>query len=166
VYALTVAKSGFRLQRLEDGNCDPPDITKPRPGRGTPQGFEEVLQPGQKPTCGLVLVSGNGGNDSGTTVYAQAANLAEFAGAIKAVLDRPAINKTDIPGIFNFRLRFAGGPANSAGVPPTSSTTAAADLAGPSILTAIQEQLGLKLDAKRGPGEFLVVDSIERPTEN
>jgi uncharacterized protein (TIGR03435 family) len=168
VYALTVAKSGFRLQRLEDGSCDPPDTTQTRPGRFTPQGFEEVLQPRQKPTCGVVLVAGNGGNEPGTTVYAQAANLAEFAGTIKAVLDRPVINKTDIPGIFNFRLRFAGGLANSAGAPPTSSTspTAAADPARPSLFTAIQEQLGLKLDATRGPGEFLVVDSIERPTEN
>jgi len=158
VYAMTVAKGGMKVQPLEDGSCDPRDPTKPRPARGTPDGIAEVLQPGQKPTCALVAVMAKGGGDPGTIVSAQAASLTEFAGVVRAVLDRPIINKTGIPGIFNFRVQFANFQ-NTAGPTP-------ADPAGPSIFTAVQEQLGLRLEATKGPGEIFVIDNIEHPTEN
>src|SRR5215475_4376056 len=87
VYALTVLKGGLTLQRLEDGSCDPRDSTKPpRPGVGTPDGFKEILQPGQKPTCTLILVSAGPGG-LGTILNAKASNLTEFAGALRLVLD-------------------------------------------------------------------------------
>jgi uncharacterized protein (TIGR03435 family) len=71
------------------------------------------------------------------------------------LLDRPVIDKTGITGLFSFRLTYAPDAAN------------AADLdAGPSIFTALEEQLGLKLEPSRGAGEFLVVDRVERPSEN
>jgi uncharacterized protein (TIGR03435 family) len=167
VYVMTVLKNGIKLESLQDGSCDARDSTKPpRPVRGTPDGLMEVLQPGQKPTCALMFVTASGGGDPRTTLWAQAANLTEFAGAVRMVVDRPVINRTGISGIFNFQMHFAafqnatrpGGGAE----PPTSPS----DPAGPSIFTAIQEQLGLKLEATKGPGEFLLIDSIERPSEN
>jgi uncharacterized protein (TIGR03435 family) len=67
------------------------------------------------------------------------------------------IDDTGIVGLFDFRLEFTTLALDSAtqlGVPTARS-----------IFTAV-EQLGLKLESARGPGEFLVIDSIERPTEN
>jgi uncharacterized protein (TIGR03435 family) len=164
VYAITALKGGTKLQPLEAGSCDPRDPTKPpRPVRGTPDGMAEVLQPGQKPTCAMMSVMSKSGGDPGTILMSQASNLTEFASALRLVLDRPVIDRTGIPGMFNFRMQFAGSPGATA---LKQDGVAAADPAGPSIFTASQEQIGLKLESTRGPAEFLVVDRVERPTEN
>jgi uncharacterized protein (TIGR03435 family) len=100
--------------------------------------------------------------------------LTQFAG-------RLVYDKTDLKGLFDFRLQFSsegltlpgapaglappppglgpGGPGGPGGVP-----TAAADPV-PSLFTAIQE-LGLRLESSKGPVEVLVVDSAQKPTEN
>jgi uncharacterized protein (TIGR03435 family) len=83
-----------------------------------------------------------------------AAVLANF------VADRMVIDRTGLTGNFDFELRWT----------PQNLQTATPDPAGgpdaPSIFAALQEQLGLKLDAQRGPIEFLVIDSIEHPLPN
>jgi uncharacterized protein (TIGR03435 family) len=69
-------------------------------------------------------------------------------------LDRPVINKTGLTGKYDFTLKFT--PGQSAGP----------DSEAPSIFTAVQEQLGLKLEPTKAPLDVLVIDSIEKPTEN
>src|SRR5215471_9805337 len=101
VYTLNVAKGGFKLQPLQDGSCNPPDPSHPRPLRSTADGLVEVLQPGEKTTCGLAMVTASAGN-AGTTVYALAANITEFAGILRAVLDRPVVDRTSLKGRYNF----------------------------------------------------------------
>ena len=81
-----------------------------------------------------------------------AETLANFAA------DRMVIDRTGLSGAFDFELKWT--PDNlRAGSPGATSVGDNATL-----FTALQEQLGLKLDAQRGPVEFLVVDSAERPT--
>ena len=63
---------------------------------------------------------------------------------------RPVVDRTGLTGRFDFTLNWA----------PEGST----DTDAPSIFTAVQEQLGLKLEPSRGPVDVLVVDSAERPT--
>ena len=70
------------------------------------------------------------------------------------VLRRPVVDRTGLAGEFTFSLQFA--PPNA----PASDTSA------PSITTAFQEQLGLRLEDSRGPVEGLVIESVERPSEN
>jgi uncharacterized protein (TIGR03435 family) len=93
----------------------------------------------------------------------QGMTLDEFSGLVLTAsafgfkLDRPILDKTGLAGRFDFHLEFAIDDHLAA---------AASDSAGPSIFTAVQQQLGLKLEPARGPGEFLVIDHIERPSEN
>ena len=69
-------------------------------------------------------------------------------------VDRPVVDRTGLAGTFGFTLMFS--PFNT--VPHVSDD--------PSIFTALQEQLGLKLEPARGPVELLVIDSVEPPTPN
>jgi uncharacterized protein (TIGR03435 family) len=82
-------------------------------------------------------------------------------------LDRPVIDKTGITGKFNFRIEFAPDEATpffrTAGGDPSAVP---AEPAGPSIFTALREQLGLKLERATGPVEFLIIGHVERPSEN
>jgi uncharacterized protein (TIGR03435 family) len=110
----------------------------------------------------MTAIMSKGEGEPGTILMSQASSLTEFANAFRLVLDRPVIDRTGIPGMFNFHMQFAG----SVGATALKQDGVAADPAGPSIFTAIQEQIGLKLEATRGLAEFLVVDRVERPTAN
>ena len=72
-----------------------------------------------------------------------------------SVFSQRVITRTGLSGDFELELRFAS---------DSSPTAAAPEF--PSIFTAVQEQLGLKLDSQRGPVEVLVIDSVEPPTED
>src|SRR5262249_36872657 len=98
-------------------------------------------------------------------------NFDEITANLRQVLDRPVINKTGLSGLYDFVLTFAPDPSTSLGLlnqGRETSLTPSDDVptGGASIFKALQEQLGLKLEPAKGPGEFLVIDSIERPTEN
>ena len=80
-----------------------------------------------------------------------------LTGFLSKALDRTVINKTGLTGAFDFHLEWA--PQHTSDVP-------ADDSAAPSIFTAVQEQLGLRLEAAKGPVEFLVIDHAEKPSEN
>ena len=74
-------------------------------------------------------------------------------------MERPVLDATGIPGFFNFKLEWS--PEVSANKAPDANESTA-----PSIFTALQEQLGLKLESGKGPVEIIVVDHAEKPTEN
>ena len=135
-YELVVAKGGPKLKPF-DGSCKPIEWTK------------VVLEPGD-------CHNEAGASGPNATRFWHAITIDDFMMAIldKQFVGRPVVNKTGIPGIFDIHLTFA---------PQQSST---APDAGPSIFTAIQEQLGLRLVPARGSEEVLVVDHIEKPSEN
>ena len=76
---------------------------------------------------------------------------------LRSMLRRAVIDKTGLAGYYHFTFDFGATELNA--VSP-------ADSGKPSIFTALQEQLGLKLEATRGPVEVLVIDSVDRPTPN
>jgi uncharacterized protein (TIGR03435 family) len=156
VYAMTVAKGGPKLQASATGSCNPEG---PRPSNPREAELAAAkLVPGEKPACGVGFIRANGPN---LIVDPHGIRLDEFAKNFLSILDRPVIDKTGITGSFDLHLEFA--PDDSTpGVQLGPSDTPS----GASIFTAMQEQLGLKLESDRGPGEFLVIDSIERPSEN
>jgi uncharacterized protein (TIGR03435 family) len=79
------------------------------------------------------------------------------------------IDKTGVNGTFDFHLEYT--PDETLGRTPAGGDAAGQagalpDTSGPSIFTAVQEQLGLKLDSGSGPVDVLVIDRVERPSEN
>jgi uncharacterized protein (TIGR03435 family) len=88
--------------------------------------------------------------------------IQQFADGLVSVVGGVVVDRTNLPGIYDIDLRWTPEFERQAGDP------AAAPIAtdAPNIFTAIQEQLGLKLEPGRVPTEVLVVDSVERPTEN
>ena len=95
------------------------------------------------------------------------ARMSDFTGLMQsAVLDRPVLDQTGLTGRFDFTLNWTPDDSQFAGmgarVPPP---TEAAD-APPNLYTAIQEQIGLKLDATRAPADVMVIDHVEKPSAN
>jgi bla regulator protein BlaR1 len=153
VYELTIAKSGFKLQPMKDGDCTPFDPLKPPDFTKTPV---EILA-----GCGVVRYGPPRGERPAFVEY-HGMSLDEISGNLVQVLDRPVINKTGVSGIFHFHVEFA--PDGT--IPKFAPAVPDDPPGGASIFTAFQEQLGLKLEPAKAPGEFLVIDSVERPSEN
>ena len=88
--------------------------------------------------------------------------------SLSSVLGRPVTDETGLKGYYDFRLEWT--PDEPAGPPgvglPAGGTPQPADRSGPSIFTALQEQLGLKVETRKGPVEVLVIDHVESPSEN
>jgi uncharacterized protein (TIGR03435 family) len=84
--------------------------------------------------------------------------MSAFPDYLAGQLQRPVIDRTGLTGTWDLDLQFA---PDGVGLTP-----AAPQDSGPSLFTALEEQLGLKLELSTGPVEVLVVDRIERPTTN
>ena len=91
--------------------------------------------------------------------YGTNASIADFIGEIqRIVLDRPVVDRTGLTGKYNIELSFTREDAQSLGL------TELSDSAAPNLLTALQQQLGLKLEATRTQVDILVIDQAEKPT--
>jgi uncharacterized protein (TIGR03435 family) len=92
--------------------------------------------------------------------------MAQFLDALSIMLGRRTIDRTGSTGIFDIHLEFSpeGTALDRRGVGDIDSPANAGspDTSRPSIFTAVQEQLGLKLESQRGPAEVLVIDRMER----
>lgn len=142
VFALTVGVCGPKLQPFKEGSCmtvdfSSPDHPPPLPKPGQPLPL----------VCGMGRGSGNGYDLPG-------ASMAVFCRDISYRLDRPAIDKTGIVGLYNIHLDLS----------------AAENQTDPSLISAAVRsavrKLGLKLEPAEGSGEFLVIDNVERASEN
>jgi bla regulator protein blaR1 len=89
------------------------------------------------------------------------------AGLLSERAQRVVIDKTGLTGYYDIALNFTPTPNQlPQGPPPLGAPPPQIDPDGPSLFTALQEQLGLKLQDSRGPVEIVVIDSIDQPTEN
>ena len=98
----------------------------------------------------------------------QHATVKQLVSTLTVDLGRPVIDKTGLTGLFDFKLEWT--PDNyqlsrtmPMAIPPSDSP----DSAGLSLFTAVKEQLGLRLESQKGPGDVVVIDHVERiPIEN
>jgi len=93
-------------------------------------------------------------------IVATNATMDRFAEILSRQMDLPVVNHTGLDGVFNVKLQWT--PENAR----LAKAADSAALDGPSIFTAIQEQLGLRLHAEKVPVEVLVIDHAEKPSEN
>ena len=136
VYAITVTKTGAKLSKNETGGI--------LPGFGGPPRNFNVRN----------------------------ATMAEFAGVLQAnILDRPVVDQTELGSTrYDFTLKWTpdpsqgqiGGPGPGANVPPAAPDPDAP----PDLFTAFQQQLGLKLESTKAAVDVLVIDKVEKPSEN
>ena len=106
----------------------------------------------------------------GTLTFTKS-TTATLAAQLSLLTGRVVIDKTGLEGDYDFELRWAQEPGQ--GSPDAFGLSAVAsdtpppvDANGPSIFTALQEQLGLRLESQKGPVEMLVIDRVERASEN
>jgi uncharacterized protein (TIGR03435 family) len=89
--------------------------------------------------------------------------MAEFVSILqRAVLDRPVVDKTGLTAKYDFDLDWAADETQFGGEMPA----AAADAPNPPFFVAIEQQMGLQIEAKRGTVEGLIVDVAQQPTPN
>lgn len=139
VYALVVAKNGPKLQESQVKEATGPRGPMMRMGRGELSG--------------------------------QGVKLDMLASTLSSQLGRTVIDRTGLKGNFDFKLTWTPDPGQSAtplggGPPPGADAPPPPDPNGPSVFTALQEQLGLRLESQRGPVEMLVIESVAKPSEN
>jgi uncharacterized protein (TIGR03435 family) len=106
-------------------------------------------------------------NSSGTQYVARMvaykASLPQIAETVRIVVGRHVLDRTGIPGEFKFNLLFAPSEAMEAEISQHSTLPI---MTSPSLQTALESEVGLKLEPGRGPVEFLTIERIERPSEN
>ena len=103
------------------------------------------MTPDHTPDCNI--------NDPPGRISLGTQPMRQFAAILSDAVQRPVNDRTGLSGNFSAVITFA-------------SDNATPDPNLPSLFTALQEQLGLKLDSTRGPVDVLVIDRIERPTED
>jgi uncharacterized protein (TIGR03435 family) len=110
--------------------------------------------PEQLMECGFLTSNLPGG---ARRLRAKGISLSDLTGMMRTFVDRPVIDRTALTGGFDLDLSFVP----QLGVPLPGDT-----LDVPFIFTAVEEQLGLKLESTKTPMEVLVIDAIQRPSEN
>jgi uncharacterized protein (TIGR03435 family) len=154
-YALVVAKNGPKLQEASaaPSGPDPADAQAPKgpafKGRGMRMGRGEL---------------------SG-----QSAPLSMLAEGLSNQLGRTVVDKTGLKGIYDFTLKWTPdesqgqtfkGPGDGGEPHPSADSAPPPEGSGPTVFTALEEQLGLKLESQKGPVEILCIDQVEKPSEN
>jgi uncharacterized protein (TIGR03435 family) len=168
MFALTMARPDKRLgPKLRPSGPDcalirPPEGVPmppppPPPPAGNPRGQTRLIMPTDEPLrrrCGSMLFPG--------WLSMRGATMKELARPLSQLTSRPVVDETGLTGEFDLDMYFQPEGLRGAliGAPPPSLADA------PALGTALQDDLGLRLEPRRGPVDVLVVDKIDRPTEN
>jgi uncharacterized protein (TIGR03435 family) len=153
VYALVVGKGGPRLTASTEESCRPLDLASDLPA---------PPRPGEPPLCELFRPDKNGGTQTlGQT-------LGGLCRQFSVALDRDVVDRTGIAGKFDIRLEVSEDDLFPFARQNRASDAAASALPDDplSAIMAAVQKLGLKLEPAKATAEFLVIDRVERPSEN
>ena len=150
VYLLEFSRPDRRLgTRLRPSTTDCVAIM-----RDEVRGKPPAVEPGQMRPCSIGVPPGR--------LRASAVTVASLATVLGSFVGRPVVDRTGLDGVFDIELEFS--PESRPGFLPPDPGAAPPAGDGPSLFTALQEQLGLKLVSGRAPIDVLVIDRAERPT--
>lgn len=160
VYALVLARSDGKLgPRIERSTqeCGPRGRRAGGPGgsAGPPPGPPAPPKPGDRPPCGMFMTFGAVG--AGSTTMKQLASM------LSQQVGRTVVDKTGLEGNWSFDFTFS---QELRGPLPPGVQLPPLDPNAPDLYTALQEQLGLKLESQKAPVDVTVIDSVEHPTED
>ena len=154
IFALVLArkdgKLGPQLTESKQGGCTPPDLTKPPPPPDPAKGPSLA--------CGQIFM-GFSGQVRGVSVSVQ-----RLLPMLSGYLDRIVVDQTGLTGTYDVSIQWTPDDSHLAQFPPGAPRPA--QDSAPSLFTAFQEQLGLKLESQKGPVEMIVIDRAEKPSEN
>jgi uncharacterized protein (TIGR03435 family) len=180
IYNLVIAKSGLKMQESKPEDPATKDskdsalnnaVNQAKSANG-PVAFSNSGAPGKSISIG----PGGGGTVSFSSTRGGGMRSSSGKGVpidnllntLTGAVGRPVIDKTGLTGKYDYKLEYAAdNPQASA--PGGDSTGAAApdsEPSGPNIFTAVQEQLGLKLESGKGPVAIYMIDHVEKPSEN
>ncbi len=168
-YEMTVAKGGSKL-KANNGSCqiDVPSAAAPRdPTTGHPlPGFGHsttVAPPAPGQPCHVILSLNDGPNQ---LLVTRGMTLPEFSAWIFHMTNHTVIDKTGLTGKYDIRLEYLPDQAANRVIAGEDANESADIQPEATLLTAIQEQLGLKLTSVKGTRQVIVIDHIERPSGN
>jgi uncharacterized protein (TIGR03435 family) len=154
VCALVVLKTGAKMKLADDQN--PPQR----------DGQRRVFNPSGPQLRGTLIPARSG--EGNITLSRSAISISTLVNTLEGYVDRPVIDGTALKGLVDLRLEFsrAVSPGSDLATSPRSQVAPLpGDFSGGTVLfTAIQEQLGLKLEPGKGSVEVLVIDHVEQPT--
>lgn len=151
VYTLTIAKSGLKMKEAKAGDT-------------YPNGFKGI---GGSGGAGVTLFQMG---PSGVMITSQGTPLSGLIGTISREVGRIVVDKTGLTGNYDYVLQYTPEgfrPRTDLNEPPSGSgMVLPPDFGAISIFTAVQEQLGLKLESVKAPIDVIVIDHMERPSGN
>ena len=180
VYDLVVAKGGPKI-KLSADQTPPAPLVPPGGDRGAgPRGDAGPVARGPVPGPVPGARGGPGPGPFGTppprgafgggrgSMQGAAIPLSNLVNFLTNQLGRPINDKTGLTGLFDFKLEWTPGSEQAPGPfgPNPDAPPPPVPGDGPSLFTALQEQLGLRLESTKGPVEVVVIDSVQKPTEN
>ncbi|HEX4006395.1 MAG TPA: TIGR03435 family protein [Acidobacteriaceae bacterium] len=150
VYALVIGKGGSKLHAAKPGDTYPNGLKGPD---------------GEHGGAGMIMFNASG------QLTAQGVPLSNLLRILSQQTGRTVVDKTGLTGNFDFTLQLPPmhGPMampHAPGDKPPGADEGADDNTGPSIFTAVEDQLGLKLESQKAPLPLIVIDHVEQPSEN
>jgi uncharacterized protein (TIGR03435 family) len=148
IYALVVAKGGTKLKvsAPDDVSADP------------------TKEPDWKSGRGIMRMNYSA---SAFTISGLDVSIDRLVWQLASTLSAKVEDRTELKGKYDFELRYSNENERAMAPNPSGTSSAAlSDSTAPSLFEAIQEQLGLKLESRKGPVEVIVIDHIEKPSEN
>ena len=157
IYELVVGKGGLKMTLAEDQTPRGSGRASATPPPRLPNGLPALTNFGSR----WVFTPG------GMNFEGKAIPLGRLVNLLANVTNRKIVDKTGLAGLYDIKLEWTADNLEAPFTPAVDRAQVAASPTGPSLMTALEEQLGLRLvSASGGPVDVIVIDSVQKPSEN